>query len=222
MRNSSNVWSVFLSGDDGPCLRGTGADLMPALAYLQRWETAAVFSVFPAEPACSLGRRLDETMTRARRLARVWPEHVITLGVPPHGADPQRSYLTLGDEVWGTDGMRRVTGLVDRPSLFEARELRSAGAMWNTRIACATAGALWELARVTQPAMMELFDGFVPLVETPEEDEALALLADRVPAVDLSRDLIERAPGRALMLQLDGVEWSDWGRPERIEVAARS
>lgn len=193
VRNASNLWSVTLADDEGPCLRGTGDDLMEAIAYLLRWQPGAVFTLAPAQPAFALGRRLDETLARARRLARVWPENVVTLGVHPHGADPNFSYLTLGDEVWGTDGMRRVTAVVERPSLFDARELRSNGAMLGTAIACATVEALHELARVAQPEMMGLFA-----------------------PVDVARDLLARAPERVLMLPLDGVEW-----PER-QVTKRS
>ena len=33
--------------------------------------------------------------------------------------------------------------------------------------------------------------------------------------------MLERAPGRLAALALDGVEWSDWGRAERIETVSR-
>jgi hypothetical protein len=35
--------------------------------------------------------------------------------------------------------------------------------------------------------------------------------------VSFSRDMLERAPDRLAAMEMEGVEWSDWGRPERIE-----
>jgi len=42
--------------------------------------------------------------------------------------------------------------------------------------------------------------------------------------IDLSRDIMARAPERLLALPLSGVEWRDWGNGTRIDavIAARS
>jgi mannose-1-phosphate guanylyltransferase len=148
---------------------------------------------------------------------------VIMLGVPPEEPDSDYGYITVGDAVWSGDGLRAVTGFVEKPSLARAYELCAGGAMWNTMITCATVDALWELARITQPEMMELFDAFVPLIDSPEEHEALEVIFERVGNINLSRDMLEHVAERLLAMPLDGVEWSDWGRPERIEetLAAR-
>jgi hypothetical protein len=37
-----------------------------------------------------------------------------------------------------------------------------------------------------------------------------------MPHADFSRDLLQRCPEAALVLPLGNVDWSDWGRPERV------
>lgn len=200
-----------------PCARDTGPGLMLPLAYIRRWDPRAVFSLFPADHYIAPEHRFGDVVREALRLARVWPEHVITLGVVPEEPDGDYGYITVGDAADGAAGLRHVTGFVEKPAPARARELCGRGAMWNTMIACASVDALWELARETQPEMMELFDDFVPLIDTPEEAEALEVLFHQVGHVNLSHDMFERAPHRLLALPLEGVQWSDWGRPERIE-----
>jgi mannose-1-phosphate guanylyltransferase len=43
----------------------------------------------------------------------------------------------------------------------------------------------------------------------------------RMPHADFSRDLIQRCPKAALVLPLGNVEWSDWGRPDRVTESLR-
>jgi hypothetical protein len=57
----------------------------------------------------------------------------------------------------------------------------------------------------------------VPLVGTSDEDDALEYVYRAFLPVSFSRDMLERAPERLCAMELDGVEWSDWGKPERIE-----
>jgi hypothetical protein len=52
----------------------------------------------------------------------------------------------------------------------------------------------------------------------PHEHQALAVehvYAHLEPA-DFSRHLLERSTDSQLALAMDGVDWSDWGRPERV------
>ena len=57
----------------------------------------------------------------------------------------------------------------------------------------------------------------MPLIGTEDEADAIAHIYRTAPTVSFSRDMLERAPERLCALELDGVEWSDWGKPERIE-----
>jgi mannose-1-phosphate guanylyltransferase len=207
-----------------PCARDTGPGLFFPLAYIMRWDPGAVFSLFPADHFIAPEGRFTEVVASALRVARMWPDRVVTLGVTPDDPDPDYGYITLGTGIAGAPGLRRVTGFVEKPSLARAGELCARGALWNTMITCATVQGIWDLARETQPEMMELFDAFVPLIDTPEEHEAIQVLFEQVGNINLSRDMLEHAPERLLALPLDGVEWSDWGRPERIEetLAART
>jgi hypothetical protein len=84
-------------------------------------------------------------------------------------------------------------------------------------VTCGTVEALWELGREADPRLIDILDSFVPLVSTPDEDDAIEYIYRAYLPVGFSRDILERAPHRLAAMALDGVEWSDWGRPERIE-----
>lgn len=76
----------------------------------------------------------------------------------------------------------------------------------STMIVCARVSVLWSLARLAQPALMELLDAFVPLVDLEEEDEALALIFQQAPIVDFYQDILRPCPEHLLTMSLDPEE----------------
>jgi len=200
-----------------PESRDTGAGTMFPLSYIYRWDPDAVVAIYPADHYIAPESAFTDVVARALRLARRWSDKVITLGVTPEEADSDYGYITVGARLAGSPSLRQVRGFVEKPDAPSARRLCRRGAMWNTMIACTTASALWNLARATQPGMMDAFDAFLPRIGGADEPKAVAQLFERLPPVNLSRDMFERAPERLLAMPLEGVAWSDWGRAERIE-----
>ena len=77
--------------------------------------------------------------------------------------------------------------------------------------------ALWELGRDAEPQLLDILDSLVPLIGTEDEDDAIDYIYRAYLPVSFSRDMLERVPGRLAAMEMSGVEWSDWGKPERIE-----
>jgi mannose-1-phosphate guanylyltransferase len=141
----------------------------------------------------------------------------VILGARPTEPDPELGYLALGARLGHGSRVRRLTGFVEKPTVARAAELIQGGALWNTLVAFGTVDALWELGRATEPRLLDIMDSLVPLIGTEDETDAIEYIYRAYLPVNFSRDVLERAPGRLAALPLDGVEWSDWGRPERIE-----
>jgi mannose-1-phosphate guanylyltransferase len=158
-----------------------------------------------------------EQVRAARAVAARLRECVVVLGVRPTEPDPELGYLALGDQLAEIPQLRRVDGFVEKPSVARAQALREAGALWNTMVTCGSVQALWELGRATEPQLLDILDSLVPLVGTPDEDDAIEYVYRAYLPVSFSRDMLERAPARLCAMALEGVEWSDWGKPERIE-----
>ena len=144
-------------------------------------------------------------------------DRIVILGAPPSEPDPELGYLSVGAPLTDVPSVKVVKGFVEKPSVSLANELRTQGALWNTMVTCGTVDALWELGRASDPRLLDILDSFVPLVGTPDEDDAIEYIYRAYLPVSFSRDMLERAPRRLAAMELEGVEWSDWGRPERIE-----
>jgi mannose-1-phosphate guanylyltransferase len=200
-----------------PSTRDTGVALYVALAMIRRWHANAVVTITPSDHYVSPSASYVEQLRAARGFAHQLRDTIVILGATPAEPDPELGYLALGDRLTQIPQIRRVTGFVEKPAADCAQALIAKGALWNTMVTCGTVDALWELGRATEPQLLDILDSFVPLVGTRDEADAIEYIYRAVLPVSFSRDVLERAPERLAALELADVEWSDWGRPERIE-----
>ncbi len=200
-----------------PSARDTGLALYVALAYIKRWTPNALVTITPTDHYVAPSARYVEQVRQARGVAAQMRDMVVILGAKPNEPDPELGYLSLGEQLTEIPHVRRLVGFVEKPSVVLAKELNEQGALWNTMVTCATVDALWELGRATEPQLLDILDSLVPLIGTKDEEDAVDYIYRAYLPVSFSRDILERAPERLCAMELEGVEWSDWGRPERIE-----
>jgi len=200
-----------------PSSRDTGVALYVALAMIKRWHPNALVTITPTDHYVAPAQRYVEQVRAARKVAAQLRDTVVILGARPSEPDPELGYLVLGSRLTHVPRVRRLAGFVEKPSVVRASELIEGGALWNTLVVCGTVDALWELGRATEPQLLDIMDSLVPLIGTEDEADAIEYVYRAFLPVSFSRDVLERAPRGLAALALDGVEWSDWGRPERIE-----
>lgn len=142
---------------------------------------------------------------------------VVILGVRASEPDPEFGYLNIGERLTDIPEARQLVGFVEKPSVGRTTELIAHGALWNTMVTCGTVDALWSLGRNTEPHLIETLDSLVPLIGTPYESEAIEYIYRAHLPVSFSKNILQRASKQLAVVELAGVEWSDWGRAERIE-----
>ena len=200
-----------------PGSRDTGLALYVALAMIKRWHPNAIVTITPTDHYVAPSARYVEQVRAARGVAAQLRDRVVILGARPNEPDPELGYLSLGGKLTQIPQVRRLVGFVEKPSVVDATGLIGAGALWNTMVTCGTVDALWSLGQAAEPQLLDILDSLVPLIGTADETCAIEYIYRAFLPVSFSRDILERAPRRLAALELDGVEWSDWGRPERIE-----
>ena len=200
-----------------PGSRDTGLALYVALAMIKRWHPNAIVTITPTDHYVAPSARYVEQVRAARGVAAQLRDRVVILGARPNEPDPELGYLSLGGKLTQIPQVRRLVGFVEKPTVVRAEQLIGAGALWNTMVACGTVDALWSLGREAEPQLLDILDSLVPLIGTPDETCAIEHIYQAFLPVSFSSDILARAPHRLAALALDGVEWSDWGRPERIE-----
>ncbi len=200
-----------------PSARDTGLALYIALAMIKRWNPNALVTITPTDHYVAPSAKYVDQVRAAQGVARQIRDKVVILGVRPTEPDPELGYLSLGAQITEVPQVRQLVAFIEKPAVSICQELRGQGALWNTMVTCGTVDALWELGRASEPQLVDILDSLVPLIGTADETDAIQYIYRAYLPVSFSRDMLERTPDRLYAMELEGVEWSDWGKPERIE-----
>lgn len=179
--------------------------------------------VFPEGPFL---QHLETVLDQAER----FPERLILVGVQPDQPthdygwiepclkDPQETPLQ-------DPTLLKIEAFREKPSPQEAAEFFRRGFLWNTMIMGAKAKTLWKLGSRCFPEMLNRFELLRLILQgiregtldKSYEQRALNWIYSDLPAANFSRDFLQRSTDTLLVSVLDSIQWSDWGRPNRIE-----
>jgi mannose-1-phosphate guanylyltransferase len=205
-----------------PASRDTGIAVYVALAMIKRWTPNAVVTITPTDHYVAPAARYVDQVRLARGIAAELRDKVILIGVRPSEPDPELGYVSVGDSIVELPEVRAVSAFVEKPAFDIAAELVAHGALWNTMVCCGSIDALWEMGRAAEPHLVDVLDSLVPLIGTSDEDEAIEYVYRAMLTVGFSRGILERSHDRLAAIALEGVAWSDCGRPERVETVIAS
>ena len=142
------------------------------------------------------------------------PDGLTLIGIEPDEADPELGYIVPGRTL--SDGSRTVARFVEKPPMHIARELFNAKALWNSFIFAATGSALLGLLRLHMGASVDDMATALARDAQSAQSSALTELYERLPAVDFSRAIVQRAPQLLRVVAAPVCGWNDLGTPRRV------
>ena len=200
-----------------PAGRETAPGIFLPAAYILRADPSATVLIFPSDHFVSSTPAFSASVRRAAALAERCPDKIVLLGAIPDGPEEDYGWIEP-DRTWSTPaGAMKVTRFREKPGAREAAAMYEEGCLWNTMVMAVKVRTLWDMGRAGLPEMMTHFDALLPALGTASESSALAEAYRRLGSFNFSRDLVERLPERVMVLPMEGVEWSDLGRPARIQ-----
>jgi mannose-1-phosphate guanylyltransferase len=196
----------------------TGPGIFLPLTYVRAWDPQAMVVVFPSDHFISPENRFVTTVRRAVRAVKFLSDHLILLGVRPSHLELDYGWITVGSILGWSEGecIHRIQSFVEKPDAVDGIRLMSEGALWNTLIVVAKVETLWKAGWLCFPEIMERFEQLRRNIGTPSEKTTLESIYHDMPSRNFSRRVLQPLAGRLGVMELNGVVWSDWGRPERI------
>ena len=202
--------------------QGTAASVFLPLTYVRERDPEATVVVFPSDHFVYPEERFLTLVRRAVSIADLLPDRLVLLGAAPDRLELDYGWIQPGERLpdASDDDVRAVRSLIERPNAAEADSLLQSGGFWNTRAFVAKVGTLWDLGWKCIPQLMPLFDRLGQAIGCPNEALELETIYRKVPATNFS-DLLRQVPDRLAILELTGVLWSEWNKPERIAESIR-
>jgi len=206
-----------------PANRDTAAGVFLPLTYIRARAPHATVVLYPSDHFVYPEARFLDTVRRAVRLAASQPARVVMLGVAPDRLELDYGWIQPGQPLTDLPGEpgQAVHSFLEKPDAAQADAALRTGALWNTLVFAAHVDLLWTLGWHCLPDMMPHFERLSQAIGGPEEGRALEAIYQDMPAKNFSSDLLQRVPEQLAVVELTGVLWSDWGKPERIAETLR-
>jgi mannose-1-phosphate guanylyltransferase len=211
-----------------PSSRGTGAGVFLPAAHILARDPGATVLVFPSDHFVSPKQEFLDQVNHARACVDHLEDKLILMAAVPDLPETDYGWVEPGEGLTAPNGngkaaIREVRSFREKPCAEEARSCFERGYLWNTMIIAARLRALWRLGKQILPEVIDKFESFGPLHPADtgkssrrEQRAAIAKLYRSIPAFDFSSALLTQATGHCAVMPLQGILWSDWGRPERV------
>jgi mannose-1-phosphate guanylyltransferase len=194
--------------------RGTAAGLMLGLAHVRARDPQAEVAVFPADHHVQSPTAWCNAIRQARFASRITSSGVALLGAPADRPATDLGWIVPGGRL-SASFASQVREFAEKPPHEQALKLLASGGLWNTMVVLGRVSALWRMGRTLVPSMMNHFERYLRAIHHRRAHQLLTLLYQRMSPADLSRDLLQGAPGLAVV-QIAGSGWFDCGTPERL------
>lgn len=206
-----------------PANRETGPGTLLPLAHVLRRDPKAIVAILPSDHFVGDDARFMAHVELGAWVARRRMWDAAILGVEAAGPDPDYGWIEVRRAGRHAESrLLPVERFWEKPPPAIARGLYGAGHLWSTMVTVARGEVLWDLFRTAQPEVHRRFERIRRAIGTPWETAAVREAYEGMPHASLSRDVFERLPSRLAAVPVRDVQWSDWGREERVmETLAR-
>lgn len=206
-----------------PANRETAVGIYLALTVIHKADPEAVVVIYPSDhfvyPEGRFMKIVRSLVTAAEQLSN----RLCLLGVSPDRFDPDHGWIQPGSCLTSIHGhqVRAVENFLEKPPAPQCRLAARAGALWNTLILAGRLNALWQMGWHYFPDIMELLVQYQAAIGSRHEVAVLESIYPLMPIRNFSMELLQNASSQIAVMELKGVIWSDWGRPERILATLR-
>jgi mannose-1-phosphate guanylyltransferase len=213
---SLDLWSL----DRGniivqPANRGTANGILLPLLSILAQDPFAKVVFLPSDHYFADESIIARTLHRAVEQVYARPESVVLLGIQPDDADSELGYILPGDAL--QEDAFRVAQFVEKPPMDVARLMISRGAVWNSFIFVADGNTLLSIYRHLMPEIVDEMETARARDAAPGSRlNAMAEFYERLPSVDFSSQVAQRAESRLTLLNVPHCGWSDLGTPKRV------
>lgn len=213
-----------------PSDRGTAAGILLPMAAMMNADPAATVVILPSDHFVYPESRFLGILSSACELAERHIDRLILLGAEATRPETDYGWIRLGTPLEASGPLYGVSSFHEKPTVEAATELYEEGAVWNTFIMAAKVRTLWTLGWRYLPEFMVRLEVLRDVQRAVRANRAQSIheamatdkLYDLVQAADFSKDVLQRAMPRCAVIPMNGVEWCDWGRPERVHATLQS
>ena len=212
-----------------PAQKDTGPGILLPAAYILARDPEATLLIFPSDHFIFPESHFLQYVRRALPLAAS-THKLVLLAAAPDRPEPDYGWIEIGSRLQGRPAgrhersARRVLRFHEKPDAAEARDYLARGLLWNTMVMAVKARTLWSQAGQLQPQAEKRLETLLQVMQMSRRSQSGIRLDAGVPqhifaglpSFNFSTGFLHPKAQDCIALPMEGLLWSDWGRPERV------
>ena len=208
-----------------PVDAGTAPGVLYPLLRVRHLAGNVPVTVYPSDHYVSEEAAFVGSVAHAVEVVRHRRDLVVLMGV--EAASPETEYGWIeADEVplpLPGEPAFPIRRFCEKPSTRLAERLFNGGALWNSFVMVGWVDAFVDLAARTAPELLRSLEPLRRVIGTDDEPRVAEQVYQRLAATPsgFSERILAPATDGLVTVRVKGVDWSDWGHPERVVATMR-
>ncbi|HKS29794.1 MAG TPA: sugar phosphate nucleotidyltransferase [Pyrinomonadaceae bacterium] len=201
-----------------PSNQGTAPAILYSLMRLAEINPHAAVAFFPSDHYFNDDATFMSHVEKAFEAVQARQDLIVLLGITPTSPEVEYGWIEPSSSISlkNASALSRVRRFWEKPSKAHARLLFEQGCLWNSFVMVGRVQEFLHLFRRTLPELYQAFARVRPTFGTGVERRAVRALYNQIPQANFSHQVLSACPNNLAVLPVGGVEWSDWGAPERV------
>jgi mannose-1-phosphate guanylyltransferase len=201
-----------------PSNQGTAPAILYSIMRLAEINPNAAVAFFPSDHYFNDDAAFMSHVEEAFEAVQARQDLIVLLGITPTGPEVEYGWIEPSSliSLKNASALSRVRRFWEKPNKAHARVLFERGCLWNSFVMVGRAQEFLHLFRRTLPELYQAFARVRPTFGTGVERSAVRALYNQIPQANFSHQVLSACPNNLAVLPVGGVEWSDWGAPERV------
>lgn len=202
---------------------GTAPGILYPLLRIRHLAGDVPVAIFPSDHYVSDDGVFITAVSHAVETVRARPELVALLGVEATAPETEYGWIEPTDVPLpiGSEPAFPIRRFWEKPSARLAERLFERGALWNSFVMVGWVSALLGLARRKAPDVMAALAPLEAALGTQRESAAAEGVYGGLEPAGFSERILATAADGLVVVRVKGVEWSDWGHPQRVLATMR-
>jgi len=197
-----------------PCGRGTACGVLLPLMHINRRNPEATIIVTPSDQYFDDQKPFHLSLMETLTYVRERPRLLVLLGMEPDSPVTDYGWITPAADC--DEAVQMVTSFVEKPDERAAQDLLLNGALWSSFTFVTSVGILMSRFHLTVPWLIDRFENAFEYGSWKKRNEFLPGLYEEIPAVDFSRNILQKSKEEVHVLAVPPCGWTDLGTPERV------
>jgi mannose-1-phosphate guanylyltransferase len=204
---------------------GTAPGVLYPLLRIRHLAGNVPVTVYPSDHYVSDEGAFVTSVAHAVAVVRQRSDLVVLMGVEAGSPETEYGWIEPDEVPLPLPGEPafRIRRFCEKPSARLAERLFNGGALWNSFVMVGWVDAFLGLAARTAPDLLRALEPLRRVIGTDDEPRVAEQVYRRLAATPsgFSERILAPATDGLVTVRVKGVDWSDWGHPERVVATIR-